>query len=43
MSVDSWKIVIRELEDSLEDSKIFFSNIDTFLCSIDADNWVLES
>ena len=38
MSVDSWKIVIRELEDSL-----FFSNIDTFLCSIDADNWALES
>ena len=38
MSADSWKIVIWEVEDTF-----FFSNVVTFLCNIDVDNWVLES
>ena len=38
INADGWKVVIREVEDTL-----FFSSVVTFLFSIDADNWVLES
>ena len=38
MPADGWKVVIREVENTL-----FFSNLATFLCGIDVDNWVLES
>ena len=38
MPADGWKAVIREVK-----NMFYFSNIITFLCSIDADNWVLES
>ena len=38
MPADGWKVVLSEVENTLS-----FSNAVTFLCSIDVDNWVLES
>ena len=38
MPADGWKVVIWEVENTL-----FFYNAVTFLCSIDVDNWALES
>ena len=38
MLADGWKVVIREVENTL-----LFSNVVTFPCSINVDKWVLES
>ena len=38
MPTDGWKVVIREVENTL-----FFSKVVTFLCVIDTDNWEWES
>ena len=38
MPADGWKVVVREVENTL-----FFSKVVTFLCVIDADNWEWES
>ena len=38
MPTDGWKIVIREVENT-----VFFSKAITFLCNIDVGNMVLES